>query len=160
MAKTKNPVVDTLLCMLEQCFEKNAWHGPHVRASIRGADAQEAVWRPQPKRRNVAQQVLHIAYWKYSVCRRIRAGKRGSFPLKGTNWFPVSAKLSETRWEEYKQILEDQHAQLRQMVVDLATAGPSSLTSGRVHMIAGIAAHDVYHAGQIRLLRSMYESAK
>ena len=135
MAKPKNPVVDTLLCMLEQCFEKNAWHGPHVRASIRGADAQEAAWRPQRKRKNVPEQVLHIAYWKYSVCRRIRRGKRGSFPLKCTTWFPVSAQLSATRWEESTQILDNQHAPLLHMVADLHPSGRSPLTSLRLPTI-------------------------
>ncbi|MCH7721424.1 MAG: DinB family protein [Planctomycetes bacterium] len=160
MASTKNPVVDTLLCLLDQCYDTKAWHGPHVRASIRGVDTKEAAWRPQPKRKNVAQQVLHIAYWKYVVRRKLRGDKRGSFPFKGTNWFPVPPRLSEAHWEGYKQILEDQHAQLRQTVVGLAKTGRWSVSPEKVHLISGIAAHDVYHAGQIRLLRSMYESKK
>lgn len=160
MASTKNPVVDTLLCMLDQCYDKEAWHGPHVRASIRGADTEEAAWRPQPKRKNVAEQVLHIAYWKYVVRRKLRGDKRGSFPLKGTNWFPVSAKLSDSQWEEYQQLLADQHTELRKTVGDLIGNRGSSVSPEKVHLISGVAAHDVYHAGQIRLLRSMYESKK
>ncbi len=157
---TAHSVVDALLCMLDQCYDKRAWHGPHVKASIRGVDIKEAAWRPQPKRKNVAEQVLHIAYWKYVVRRKLRGDKRGSFPLKGTNWFAVSTRLSEALWDEYQQLLADQHAELRKAVAELAGKGRPSVSAEKVHLISGVAAHDVYHAGQIRLLRAMYESRK
>jgi len=160
MAASGNAVVDTLLCMLDQGYDTKAWHGPHVRASIRGVDTREATWRPQPRRKNVAEQVLHVAYWKYVVRRKLRGDKRGSFPLKGTNWFPVSPRLSDSRWEEYLQILTDQHAALRATVAELADNGRGPVPGDRVHLISGVAAHDVYHAGQIRLLRSMYGSRR
>ena len=160
MPARAHPVVDALLCMVDQCDDKEAWHGPHVKASVRGVDMKEATWRPQRERKNVAQQVLHMAYWKYVVRRKLRGDKRGSFPLKGTNWFPVPARLSEAHWEQYKQILEDQHDHLRQVVAGLATTASSPVSPETVHLVSGVAAHDVYHAGQIRLLRSMYASRK
>jgi hypothetical protein len=158
MIQRKTGTIDALLILLEQCFERKAWHGPHLKASIRGVDAEQAGWRPQPRRHNIAEQVLHTAYWKYVVRRRLRRAKRGSFPLKGTNWFPVRGRLSESTWGEYVQLLDDQHAQLRETVAAFGGPGAVTLNEEALRQITGIAAHDVYHAGQIRLLRSLYES--
>lgn len=152
--------VDMLLLMLDQCFDQKAWHGPHLKASIRGVDAKQAAWRPQRGRHSIAEQVLHAAYWKYAVRRRLRGEKRGSFPLKGSNWFEVPDRLGESDWEMHKQLLHEQHALLRQAVVDLGKAKRRSFSERQLRLISGVAAHDVYHAGQIRLLRAMYEADK
>lgn len=149
--------IDTLLILLDQCFDRKAWHGPHLKASIRGVDAGRAVWRPQPRRHNIAEQVLHAAYWKYAVRRRLRGEKRGSFPLKGSNWFPVREGLSEATWAEYRALLDEQHKLLRAAVQELGGAKRTTLSEKQLRLITGLAAHDVYHAGQIRLLRVMGE---
>lgn len=144
---------DALLILLDQCFDRKAWHGPHLKAAIRGVDARQAVWRPQPRRHNIAEQVLHAAYWKYAVRRRLLGEKRGSFPLKGSNWFAVDARLSEETWEAHRRLLDETHVRLRDAVTQVA--GGRALDEKRLRLITGIAAHDVYHAGQIRLLRVM-----
>ena len=99
--------------------------------------------------------MLHIAYWKYVARRKLSGDKRGSFPLKGTNWFPVSTELSDSQWGEYLQILEDQHDRLRKAVTELAGKAPSSVPAEKVHLISGVAAHDLYHTGQIQLLKKL-----
>ncbi len=147
--------VETLLFALDRCFDKRAWHGPHLKAAIRGVDAAQAVWRPQPGRHNIAEQVLHAAYWKYVVRRKLRADKRGSFPLKGSNWYPVRGNLTENQWADMKRLLDEEHRQLRAAIV-AAGARRRPPTTAERRQISGIAAHDVYHAGQIRLIRSMY----
>ena len=151
------PTLDTLLLLIDQCFDKKAWHGPHLKASIRGVDPAQAVWRPQPRRHNIAEQVLHAAYWKYVVRRRLHGDRRGSFPLKGTNWFPVRGKLRDEAWAEHKNLLDQQHALLRAAIQEACSDKHQPLNETQFRLITGIAAHDVYHAGQIRLLRSMRE---
>lgn len=49
-------------------------------------------------------------------------------------------------------MLEALHRKLRMAVARL---GPSKLTPRRRWLILGIAFHDVYHAGQIRLVRRL-----
>ena len=90
----------------------------------------------------------------------MRGEKRGSFPLKGSNWFEVPDRVSESDWESHKQLLHEQHALLRQSVLDLGKAKRRSLSDKQLRLISGVAAHDVYHAGQIRLLRAMYQAEK
>jgi hypothetical protein len=105
---------------------------------------------------------LHAAYWKYTVWRRLTGEKRGSFPLKGSNWFarPVTATLAA--WKDDLSVLDDAHRQLRDVVQclspeDLSFKPPGGATT-TLAVVTGIAAHDVYHAGQIQLLKRLRRS--
>jgi hypothetical protein len=77
--------VDLLLRILDEAYEKKAWHGPNLKGTLRGVSVQEAVWRPAPDRHNVWELALHAAYWKYAGWRRLTGEKRGAFPVTGSN---------------------------------------------------------------------------
>jgi len=145
-----------LLAIFDEAFDKKAWHGPNLWQSLKGVTADEAAWRPGAHRHNIWEETLHAAYWKYAVRRRLEGGKRGSFAFKGSNFFPRPEpdKLTEAAWKEDKELLKQEHHLLRQALV--RTLGRQvSLKLG--HMLWGVAFHDIYHAGQIRMLRRLRE---
>jgi uncharacterized damage-inducible protein DinB len=146
----------TILALFEEAFEKKAWHGPNLWQSLKGVSASQAAWRPAPGRHNIWEETLHAAYWKYAVRRRLEGGKRGGFVLLGSNFFPrpESGKLTEAAWKADKEILRNEHETLRKA---LKNALRKPLTPKLGHMLWGISLHDVYHAGQIRLLRRLME---
>jgi hypothetical protein len=144
------PEVTLLLALLDEAFDKRSWHGPNLRGSIRGVSARQAAWRPAPGRHNIWELTLHAAYWKYTVRRRITGEKRGSFVLTGSNFFTRPIETSEAAWKADIDILVSEHRKLREVIAKLPA--PSG---ARAHIIRGIAAHDLYHAGQIRLLRRL-----
>jgi hypothetical protein len=151
--------INTLLSLIDEAFEKKAWHGPNLRGSLRGVTAQHAAWRLKEERHNIWEIVLHAAYWKYIVTRRLRGEKRGSFPIKGSNWFVRPISSTEKAWREDIRLLEDQHRKMRDAI---ATMHPKEIhrTPGRskisnLRMIYGIAAHDIYHTAQIQLLKRL-----
>ena len=159
IARSQAPDIDLLLFVLDQAFDEKAWHGPNLRGAIRRVSADQAAWRPGPKRRSIAEIVIHAAYWKYAVRRRLRGDKRGSFPLKGSNWFTVPDPLGDEDWREFVKLLDAQHCELREVVaaypvVRLHDPSPGSRFTA-IGLITGIAAHDVYHAGQIQLLKRL-----
>ncbi len=149
--------VELLLDLLAEAYNRKSWHGPNLRGSFRGLTAAEAAWRPAPGRHNIWELVLHTAYWKYVVRRRITGEKRGSFVLKGSNFFERPLDPSEAAWRSDILILEAQHHDLQQAVAEL----PAEMREDRrkwratLHLVRGAAAHDLYHAGQIRLLRRL-----
>ncbi len=148
-----------LLDSIDEAFGRRAWHGPNLRGSIRGLTAREAAWRPSPRRHNIWEIVVHAAYWKYAVRRRILGGKRGSFPLKGSNWFPRPFSADDKAWREDVALLVAEHEKMRAAVTRLAEASLSKKLSGSgstlVRLVQGVAFHDVYHAGQIQLLKRL-----
>jgi len=138
-----------LLEILDQGYDRPAWHGPSLRQALRGVSAEVAAWRPGPGRHNIWELAVHAAYWKYIARRRLLGQKRGSFALKGSNWFRRPVELSEKAWREDLALLESEHRKLRTEMVDYLNAKHGRAA---VDMLFGVAFHDIYHAGQIRLL--------
>jgi hypothetical protein len=153
-----------LLGLIDEAYDKKAWHGPNLKGAIRRLTAAEAGWRPHPSRHSIAENVVHAAYWKYAVRRRLRGDKRGSFALKGSNWFPIDSALTDSSWREFVALLETEHHALRAAVAEFPPERLHECAEGRkvrnVVLIHGIALHDVYHAGQIQLLKRLQQSGQ
>lgn len=145
-----------LLQQFEEAFERKTWHGPNLWQSLKGVSAKQAAWRPGSNRHNIWEEALHAAYWKYAVRQRLEGGKRGSFALKGSNFFPrpEPGRLTEAAWTADKELLRNEHRALRQAITRSLGKPVADKT---LKMLWGIAFHDVYHAGQIRLLRRLME---
>lgn len=150
--------VQLLLSIIDQAYDRRSWHGTNLRGSIRGLSAERAARRPRPDRHNIWEVVVHAAYWKYAVTRRLTGQRRGSFPLKGSNFFP-RLQANEEQWREDIALLEKTHRALREAVAGFSTADLSRTASDgsvtNIYLITGIAAHDLYHAGQIQLLKKL-----
>jgi hypothetical protein len=150
--------VALLLHLLDTAYQKQAWHGPNLRGAVRGLSAHEAGYRPAPGRHTIADIVVHAAYWKYAVRRRLTSMKRGSFPMQGSNWFTLPAPVAPEAWRHYVALLESEHRALRDVVARQSERDLDNSAGGRftrAALIAGIAAHDLYHAGQIQLLKRL-----
>jgi len=153
------PEIDLLLRLLDEAYSCKAWHGPNLRGAIRGLDPRVAAWRPQAGRHNIWEIVVHCAYWKYAVRRRILGEKRGAFPLRGSNWFVRPAAASSQAWRSDVALLQDMHHRLRSVVAGLSPRDLKRIPRGsrvpNLAVVSGIAAHDIYHAGQIQLLKRL-----
>jgi uncharacterized damage-inducible protein DinB len=154
-----NAEIDLLLHLLDTSYERQAWHGPNLRGSLRGVSAATAACRPGSGRRNIWEIVVHAAYWKYTVRRRLLGEPRGSFPLDGSNWFPRPEDATAAAWRADLRLLAETHRALREAVAGLRPADLGRRAGGSRHtnrdLVAGIASHDVYHAGQIQLLKRL-----
>ena len=151
-----------LLRLIEQGFDKTAWHGPNLKSAIRRVSPELAAWRPRPGGHNIAEVVLHCAYWKYATRRRIRGDKRGSFPLKGSNWFATPAKLTAKLWREYIDLLAGEHRALCEAIAESPwsrlTDGPGGGPNKPADHVFGVACHDIYHAGQIQTIKALHKA--
>src|SRR4029077_16525026 len=74
-----------LLDVFDQAFDRRAWHGTALWGSVRGLSPREALWRPARRRHNIWEVVLHTAYWKYIVRRRLTRDLELEFPRTGSN---------------------------------------------------------------------------
>jgi len=155
---TASAEISALLALLDEAFNKQAWHGPNLRGSLRGLSAAQAVHRAAPERKNIWEIAVHAAYWKYAVLRRLTGQKRGSFPLSGSNWFPRDA-ADESAWKTDLKLLDRIHRELRSAISGLSPKLLETRPKGSKHtyrrLIQGAALHDVYHAGQIQTLKRL-----
>jgi uncharacterized damage-inducible protein DinB len=156
--------IPLLLSILDEAFDARAWHGTTLRGSLRGVAATIASRHPRPGRHSIWEIVLHTAYWKYAVRRMLTGADRGSFPLKGSNWFPVPEEPPPTagEWNAAVRLLAQEHRLLREAVEglrdrDLDTPTPKGQHTYR-RIIYGVALHDVHHEGQIQLTKRLLTS--
>jgi hypothetical protein len=150
----------TLLDAVDRAYDVRSWHGPNLRGSVRGVDARMAALRPAAGRHNVWEEVVHCAYWKYRVAYQLDDSAPRAFDEKGSDWFARPAvDAADSAWRGDLDRLASWHARLRTAIERFdpgrldQDVGSGEFTYAGV--IAGIAAHDLYHAGQIRLIRRM-----
>ena len=154
--------VSILLTVIDQAFDRKSWHGTNLKGSIKGMSAAAAAWRPAPNRHNIWEIVVHAAYWKYVVRRRLLNEPRGSFPLKGSNWFKrPEGTADEATWKSDVALLTQTHQGLRAAIASLSAGElsykPADSKISNLELITGTASHDLYHAGQIQLLKRLRE---
>jgi hypothetical protein len=153
---------EIIILQLEQAFRQRSWHGTNLLGSIRRLKPADAAWRPFPDRHNIWEIIVHAAYWKYTVFRRFAGIRRGSFPLKGSNWFSRPREISDQALKADVMLLRDQHEKLVEAVGAFANSDLGKKPSGSQftfrELAIGVAAHDLYHAGQIQLLKRLRKS--
>lgn len=152
-------MTQALTAALDEAFDRWSWHGTNLRGAIRGLTPGEAAWRPAPGRHNIWELVVHAAYWKYAVRRRLTGEPRGSFPLTGSNFWPRPHTGTAIEWKRDVALLVDQHRRLLEAVRGVPASrwrrrAPSSPFTYAA-LVRGAAAHDVYHAGQIQLVKAL-----
>jgi hypothetical protein len=162
--RSRRAAVGALLSQLDEAYDRQSWHGPNLRGSLRGLTVDQVVWRPAPGRHNVWETAVHAAYWKYAAWRRLTGEKRGAFARPGSNWFDAGARPTEARWREDLALLAACHTRLREAVARLADDDlPRPVAGGREsagRLVRGVAAHDLYHAGQIQLLKRLMQARR
>ncbi len=153
--------LSSLIALLEDGFHRRAWHGTNLVGSIRGLDPAVAAWRPGPGRHSIWELIVHCAYWKYAVTRLLTGAKRGSFPYDGSNFFARDGG-SAAELKRDVALLKRCHRDLivavsRVKARELAQKPAGGKKWTREASIRGAACHDIYHAGQIQLIKRLRE---
>jgi len=137
------------------------WHGTPVMQLLADVDHVLAATRPLEGAQTIWEIVLHMTAWKNEVRRRLD-GAPAALPLEG-DWPKPGASTPQT-WADATTALDGAHAALVAAVSNLPEARLFAPTNdprdretgqGVTHyvLLHGIVQHDVYHSGQIALLR-------
>jgi uncharacterized damage-inducible protein DinB len=142
---------------LRRAFEGHAWHGPSLRELLADVTAEQATARSVSGAHSIWEIALHIAAWHEGVRRRVEGERVELSPEE--DWPPV-ASTSEAAWQDALAVLERTHTDLRRTVSRLADARLQEMVAGKDHsvyvMLHGLIQHDIYHAGQIALLKKAW----
>lgn len=153
--------LELLLRQVRQAFDQRAWHGTNLWGSIRAVTAEEAAWRPAPDRHNVWELTVHAAYWKYRVYRLLTSSPPRSFDLPGSNFFARPDAAGGATWDGDRDLLRAWHERLLRAVEEFDPERLRERTGRNWYtfedLILGVASHDLYHAGQIQLLKRLRE---
>ena len=150
---------EVLLASIDEAFDQPSWHGTNLRGSLRGVTREQAACRMNADRHNIWELVVHAAYWKYDIRRRLTGENRRSFSLEGSNFWPRPLEGSLAEWRRDLALLQSEHDQLRKAVAEFPQPRWGRKAPGKpftfAGLVRGIAAHDLYHAGQIQLLKRL-----
>lgn len=146
---------------LKRAFEGGAWHGPGVLEILKDVTASQAAAQPFPGAHRIWDLVLHIAAWE-GACRRRLEGDRAE--LSDTEDWPDAGDTSEAAWARVKALLVEGHRKLRAAIAathesrldePILPGMPSVYVT-----LHGVIQHDLYHAGQIAILKKGLSEVK
>ena len=143
-----SPTIALLLSLLDEAFDKPAWHGPNLMGSIRRLDHETAATVVIKGRKTIWEHVLHAAYWKQRVLNQIVGTER--FPRSPANWPRLPKPVTGAAWRSDVALLVEIQGRLRRAVASLRE---ELLTPKLLKFVRGAAMHDIYHAGQINWLK-------
>ena len=159
---------ELLLASIDEAFDKRSWHGTNLRGALRGVTPGQGAWRPAFARataapaHNIWELMVHAAYWKYDIRRRLTGEPAHSFALDGSNFWARPLEGTPGEWRRDLRLLEDEHVKLRAAVAAFPASRWPRKAPGKPFnfegLVRGVAAHDLYHAGQIQLLRRLQEN--
>jgi uncharacterized damage-inducible protein DinB len=139
---------------LKRAFEGPAWHGPSVKEALAGVTARTAAARLIPGAHTIWEITAHIAVWEDVVRRRL-AGERVE-PSDAEDW-PPAGEGGESAWKALLDRLEAGNRSLREAILAFDESRldqpPSGSISTAYVSMHGAIQHDLYHAGQISLLK-------
>jgi uncharacterized damage-inducible protein DinB len=145
---------------LRRAFEGDAWHGPALLELLDDVDAAMAAAKPLADVHSIWELVLHIAAWDAAACRRL-AGEK--IQLTGVVNFPVVPKPTHAAWSKAVPQVKRTHDVLVKTVAALPEARLRERVPGKkydfYHLLHGVAQHELYHAGQVAILKKAQAAA-
>jgi uncharacterized damage-inducible protein DinB len=142
---------------LRRAFSGDAWHGDSLFEILDGVTAAQAAARPIPHAHTIWELVLHIAAWDGAVRRRL-GGE--AVALSDEQNFPPVRDTSESAWRKTLEHVRRVHDELVQAVSESPDTRLAEQVPGKqgahynfYYMLHGVVQHELYHAGQIALLK-------
>jgi uncharacterized damage-inducible protein DinB len=139
---------------LQRAFKGEAWHGPSLRELLADVTSNNAAARPVANAHKIWEIVLHLTAWHRAVKRRLEGEAVQLSPQE--DW-PAADETHATAWKNALAALENSHQQLCETILQLTEAQLQNIVPGKNYsvyfMLHGLIQHDLYHAGQIALLK-------
>jgi uncharacterized damage-inducible protein DinB len=146
--------IERITDQMTRAYEGNAWHGPALRELLTTVTAETAAAKPLADRHSIWEIVLHVAAWKRVAARRLK-GETVKEPPEG-DWPPLPVASADS-WQKSLRHLDSGHRQVLEATSSLSDKQLEEKTPGTdytLYFLAhGAIQHDLYHAGQIALLR-------
>jgi len=147
--------ITTIQGIIKSSVTGPAWHGPAVMELLADVSAEQAAAKPIANAHSIWELVLHMDAWQ-AFALRICEGDPEEMLQGDADWPPVTDTSAEA-WEAAKQSFVDTANRIRACIADWDDAKLREPLPGREFpfkvLLHGVAHHNLYHAGQIGLLK-------
>lgn len=144
---------------LRRAFDGEAWHGDSLFEILKDVSAKQAAARPVANAHSIWELVLHIAAWDGAVLRRVGGG---AVELADAENFQRVTDESEAAWRKALEEVRRVHQELIDVVAKMPDSSLDEMVPGKegahynfYYMLHGVVQHELYHAGQIALLKKL-----
>lgn len=135
--------------LLQRVYSGKAWHGPSIMDVLKDVD-EDIARKKVGESHSIIQLVLHMASWRTFVSKRLLGD--ATFELSDDDNFPTASD-----WATALQKLEESQAELLNAIETISTDILSEQVANRKYdfyvLLHGIIHHDIYHIGQIQLIK-------
>jgi uncharacterized damage-inducible protein DinB len=143
-----------ILDQFKRSYQGEAWHGPSVREVLENVNAEKAAAHPIPAVHSIWEITQHIAAWQHYVCKRLQGQAFEATPEQ--DW-PMADSRDEQAWQDTLQELDSGYQKLVAHLSQLSDKDLEKEVPGKPYdlyfMIHGVIQHNLFHAGQIVLLK-------
>jgi uncharacterized damage-inducible protein DinB len=151
--------IKRILDQMDRAFSGDAWHGPSLMSVLEGISAEQASKHPIRGAHSIWELVHHIEAWNAISEHRLAGEMVEITPER--DWPPVW-EVSDAAWKRALQNLVESRGRLRDSVKDFSNELLEGKASGpdysRYVVLHGVVQHDLYHAGQIVMLKKALAS--
>jgi uncharacterized damage-inducible protein DinB len=144
--------IERLLDQLNRGFGGEAWHGPALRELLEDVTEDEATAHPIAGIHSILELVAHVTATMDLVSTRL-AGTARELTTE-EDWSDVT----RTSWPAALEELDRAESRVCDAVARLATEDLDRIVVGRSYsvyvMVHGVVQHNLYHAGQIAILKN------
>ena len=149
-----------LLQEYQEVFEGSPWYGSAVIKTLRRIPFYLVNQKIQPQAHSIAELLRHMLAWRTFVLEKLRENAGFDIELNSTADWEEGVKVhTEAEWEELLQLLEDSQQKMEQLLAGKSEEWLAQPVAGKpyanIFMLRGILYHDVYHLGQIRLIKKL-----
>lgn len=153
--QTQFAEVENIVDQLERAFEGDAWHGQSMSEILTGITASQAASHPIPHAHSIWEIVLHSAAWQKAVRERLQGKPIASLP-DDEDW-PPAEDTSDQAWCKAVEVLRSEYEMLQEEALKWRDRDLGEITEGQrftvYQMLHGVIQHNLYHAGQIAILK-------
>ncbi|MBS1557598.1 MAG: DinB family protein [Bacteroidetes bacterium] len=139
-------------------YDGQPWYGDNLVKLLADVSADVAVDRPNKLNHSIVEIVCHITAWRQFVIEKIKGNAEYEVWDTELNWQKIKS-LSEPQWKSIKDDLQNGQTELLQLVEKLSEVQLSAPVAGRKYnfrlMLQGIVQHDIYHLGQISMIKKL-----
>ncbi|HBH24118.1 MAG TPA: DinB family protein [Cytophagales bacterium] len=140
--------------LLEKEYNGAPWHGPTIREALQGISAEEAFHKYESIH-SIAELVMHMTAWRQFAIKRLQGDM--SFELSESNNWGKVGEQTETQWYYIQNQLESTQEKLCELLDDVEDQHLNDQVHNKGYdfytLLHGIIQHDIYHIGQIILLK-------
>lgn len=136
---------------LDDIYRGEPWFGESLKTKLQSVSADKAYQQPVNDKHSIAEILSHMEFWRKSFVYQLKEDDSITFSGDSPDNWPSIVDLKKRGWDNLKASFEETH----NLLVGLLKSNNKPLSEDLLNNLNGLVDHDVYHLGQIGIVKSL-----